>query len=435
MRIFDESHINEPCIGVLIEEKCSVGQFLDNCIYVIADENSPLAEKAMSLTESFNKVKVIEKEEFFNDYDLEVVQNVELTNHPKIKERIDRHGDNILIQLNAYSDEGKKFVVAKTDENRLWEDLFLMVHAAERIAKRNVEEILKAFAKDDTDEFVDLARYAIRDERFLMNCQADLAEESAGFCYGIAPSASATEDGMEARGGFRHRQIMEMYDRFLDNLKRCHKHLDPEVEREIDIIIKQIDPATLKRFFLKLSPKLLEKICSYINPRHMAEVSTVDLEVRKMSAIDKKEINGGQYCLFLKRGCETLMVHFTRRAGFILYLIYLLDRKKNGDKVDTLKLEKYKVLFGRLFEMVYGYNGENVFTDIMKNFNANGDMRQKGLYTVLNSIRNDVGSTCERMLEPAEPFMLRNIKSHLAVLPEHIILPPEMMAIDDVKIS
>ena len=159
----------------------------------------------------------------------------------------------------------------------------------------------------------------------------------------------------------------------------------------------------------------------------MAENSTMDLEICKAKIMDKSRKNDGHYRLYLKRGEEKLMVHFTRKNGFILYLIYLLDRKKNGDGVDTLNIAQYKQLFGRLYEMVYGINGETIFTDMMKNFNVNNEVQQKGLYTVLKSIRDDVGSACERMQEPADPFLLQDMASHLAVLPEHIILPSEIL--------
>ena len=113
----------------------------------------------------------------------------------------------------------------------------------------------------------------------------------------------------------------------------------------------------------------------------------------------------------------------------MLYLIYLIDRKKNGDKVDTLNIVQYKQLFGKLYEVTYGINGETIFTDMVKNFNAEGELQQKGLYTVLKSIREDIGNTCERMQEPAEPFLLQDMKAHLAVLPKHIILPEKIMAL------
>ena len=85
MRIIDKSPIDEPCIGKLIEEQCSVGQFFDNCIYLIADEESSFAKKAMSQMEQL----LARKEMYYNAYELEVVQHIELRNHPKIKERIE----------------------------------------------------------------------------------------------------------------------------------------------------------------------------------------------------------------------------------------------------------------------------------------------------------------------------------------------------------
>lgn len=425
MRIIDKSPIDEPCIGKLIEEQCSVGQFFDNCIYLIADEESSFAKKAMSQMEQL----LARKEMYYNAYELEVVQHIELRNHPKIKERIEQHGDNLLIQLGTHADGGKKFIVAKTDEEHLSKDLCLMMYAAERMTKHNIGEVIKGFAVDNIDEFIELARNAIKDKRFESNYFAGLAEKAMSPSFGMATSTAALKERLEIDGIVTHQKMMEMYDHFLDNLKKYHKTHDPKVAAELDFIIRIIDPVTLRIFFLKQSPKLQEKFNDYINPRRMAEVSTMDLVVRKVESIDKNRKNDGHYRLFLVRECETLMVHFSRKNGFILYLIYLLDRKKNKDKVDTLNLSQYKALFGKLYKMVYGINGETIFTDMMKNYNANNEVQQKGLYAVLKSIRDDVGSTCERLQEPAEPFLLRDIASHLAVLPKHIILPDEMMAL------
>lgn len=426
MRIIDNSPIDEPCIGKLIEETCSVGQFSDNCIYLIADEDSSLAKEAVSWMEQLNA----RKEAYFNTYDLEVVQNVELKNHPKIRERIEQNSDNLLIQLSTPAEHGKKFIVAKTDEGHLFNDLFLMVYAAERITKHNLAKILKDFVKDNTDEFIELAKNAIQDKGFQSRYFVGLADmEAMRPSFGMAVSTAKLRERLDKQGSISHQNRMEMYDHFLDNLKTYHKTHDPKVAAELDFVISIIDPVTLRYFFVKQSPRLQEKFNNHINPRRMAEVSTMNLEVRKAASVDKTRKNDGHYRLFLVREYETLMVHFSRKNGFILYLIYLLDRKKNGDKVDTLNLSKYKELFGKLYHMVYGINGETIFADMMKNYNADNEVQQKGLYTVLKSIRDDIGSTCERMQEPADPFLLRDIASHLAVLPEHIILPDEMMAL------
>lgn len=115
MELIDNSPMNKSCIGQIIEEKCSVGQFFDNCIYLIADEESPLAKEAVSLMEGFHS----QKEMYFNNYELEVIQKIELKNHPKIKERIERHGDNFLIQLSTPIDIGK---------NSLWPKLMRFIY-------------------------------------------------------------------------------------------------------------------------------------------------------------------------------------------------------------------------------------------------------------------------------------------------------------------
>jgi hypothetical protein len=98
--------MDEPCIGKLIKENCSVGQFLDNCIYLIADEESSFAKKAVSLMEEYNAKIQEQNKVYFNDYDLDVIQHVELKNHPKIKERIEQYGDNFVIQLKNHADSG-----------------------------------------------------------------------------------------------------------------------------------------------------------------------------------------------------------------------------------------------------------------------------------------------------------------------------------------
>ena len=144
-----------------------------------------------------------------------------------------------------------------------------------------------------------------------------------------------------------------------------------------------------------------------------------------MGYIDKDKKNDGYYRLFLKKGGKTEPVHFDRKPSFILYLIYLLDRKKNGDKVDSLKISEYKDLFGKLYSMTYVINGEEIFSNLVKNMKVKN--HKEGLYSVLKNIRDVIGDACERMHEPPEPFLLPDIASHFTVLPKHIILPPEIM--------
>lgn len=427
MKVIDNALIDKPCIGELIEEDSAVGQFADNCIYLIANPKADIAKHAVDIMEQYKQR--MDSDDYYNAYELEVVHHVELKNHPKIKERVEQQGDNFLIQLPSYAEHGKKrFIVAHTDESKLFENIGLMLYAAERIAKFDMTALLRSFVEENTDEFIALAKNVITDRRFQSNYLAGLAEQSMSPTFGMVASAASIKERLEIKGVITHKQRLEMYDRLLDNLKKYHKTHDPKTEAELDLVFSSITPVTMRMFFLKQSPKLQEKMNNFVNPRRLAEASTMDLEIRWSEKIDKMRKNDGHYRLYLSRDDERLMVHFSRSAGFILYLIYLIDRKRNGDKVDTLNIVQYKQLFGKLYEMTYGINGETIFTDMVKNFNATGEMQQKGLYTVLKSIREDVGNTCERMQEPAEPYLLQDTTAHLAVLPKHIILPDEIMA-------
>lgn len=61
------------------------------------------------------------------------------------------------------------------------------------------------------------------------------------------------------------------------------------MEAEIEFIIKSIDPATLRMFFQRQSPKLQEKMSDFVNPKHLAEVSSMDLEIRWSEKLIKHE--------------------------------------------------------------------------------------------------------------------------------------------------
>ena len=354
MKTIDNFPMDKPTVGVFIEEDYSVGQFKNNCLYLITDEESSLARKAVTLMEGLSLR--MQDEDLFNSYELKVVSNVELDLHPKIKERIEQYGDNLLIQLYTPTDSTRKFIVAKTNEENLLADIGLIMRDAEGITKIHISKILKSFAIDQPDEFEHLSRNSISNKNFFTDYFISLSNQMMHPVFGMAASMASIKERLDIKGIVPYQKRLEIFDHLLDNLRKFRKHPDPKIEAELDLIFNAIDPATWKIFFLKQSLQIQEKMNNFVNPRRMAENSTMDLEICKAKIMDKSRKNDGHYRLYLKRGEEKLMVHFTRKNGFILYLIYLLDRKKNGDGVDTLNIAQYKQLFGRLYEMVYGIN-------------------------------------------------------------------------------
>lgn len=401
----------------LIEDTCAVGQFEDDCIYLIAESDSEIARRAKDISLLYQS-----GEKIFDKYRLEVVQHVELKNHPKIREAIELHGVNLIMQLPSFSQDAKKrFIVVRSIGCLLVKDVATMMYRAHLIAHSDVVTLFCSFAQDEVDEFVRFVRYAIRHAFFEKS-----APQTEPPSPPRAPGKFYIVD-LEWEDTLTYRQKLDLYDQFGDNLKRYHKSHDPRIKAKIEAVVEDISQETWSKLLQNLSPKLQQRIADFVNPRRLAEASTMDLEIRWSADIDKTHKNDGHYRLYLNKGDKRQMVHFSRSAGFILYLIYLLDRKKNGDKVDTLNILHYKQLFAKLYEKTYGVNGEATFADMVKNYNAVGKVQQKALYNVMKSMREDVGMVCERMLEPAEPFVPRDITAHLTVLPEHIVIPNELL--------
>lgn len=424
MRFFDNKPINEPSIGVYLEEGDSVEDLFDNCFYLLEPSGSSLVREAGRIMNEFNADNPADR--FWNRYELETICTLTLDNHPKLRSLIEEQGLNLLIQFTIPGPAGKRFLVAHVQEYNLYRDLGLMIYESERISKKAwAEEVRRLmFGKFELLELLAQDRFSDRD--FRTSYQAGLAGQMMMHpVFGMASTTiGAIKDALQIDDVITHRRQQELLNEFLDNCKNYRKSPDPQTEAKIDYFFMHIDPQTWKRFFLSQSPQMWEKMFCYVNPRKQAEVSDVNLVVKKFG---KMQRNDGFYRLFMEREEERLLVHFQRKNSCIIYFIYLLDRKIRGDQVDTLDLSQYRNQFSALYNMVYGCGGEQSFVDMMKHYNCNNEVQQRELNVMLSTMRTDVGSTCERLREPPEPFLIRSFSSHLTVLPERIILPSEMI--------
>lgn len=250
---------------------------------------------------------------------------------------------------------------------------------------------------------------------------------------GMSPRTNAPQPQSVLSTSHTYRQQVDRQQQFLANMKTYQKTGSAKAAEDIDAFLDSLDASTIRRALAKLSPSLLERFNRYVNPIELAQLSTMNLEVRYVHSVtgtrkgNRNAKNDGKYRLYMVRGDNELEVHFQRSHGFVIYLIYLLDRRLHGDDVDTMNLKHCKALFCRLYEMVYGLSGESYFDQMMRELNAQQKVKQKGIYQILAKTRDDIIAACETMHEAAEPFILRNISSHLAVLPRHIILPKEML--------
>lgn len=427
MKIIDNSPINNPCIGKLIEEKCAIGQLEDNCIYLLANPKSSIASKFMEADNWFQNM--LEKDKYFNEYRLEVLESIELKNHPLVANEIEENNSNLILPLCVPECKGKKFLVSSTTEDKLIVNLSLMTYEAERNTQDSIVHCLREYALEDIDGFMSIAKEAFSTKQFLNAYIARLATKVMHPSFGMATSVTSIKEQLDIKGVITHQKRLEILNNLPEKLLKYRKTKDTKLGAEIDLFFINVDAMTWKQYFLRQSPKIQEKMFSFLNSQNQAQNSTMDLEVRYFPNIDKTRKNDGRYRLLMCKNPDTLAVHFSRKNSFIVYLIYLLDRKINGDKVDTLNLSQYKTLFCKLYEMTYGLKGESEFDNMIKRYNSKDEVQQKELSVVLHTMKMDIGTTCEKMEEPPEPFILKDSASHLTVLPKHIILPSEIIAL------
>ena len=423
MKIIDNSPVYEPNVGVIVEEACSVGQFLDSCIYIIAAEGSPLAQKSLEVGEGMRNWHG----DYFNTYSIEAVPCVELANHPKIQGLVEERGCNLIMQLDTPGEIVKRFIAAKTEAERLYQDVALVAYDAERIYQYNIAEALKRYIISNPGDFEKLVAPLVSNKRFVAGYLAGLADKAVHPTFGMA--ARSIGESLDFDSILAHKKRLKYYKELSNNIRNVRKFDKPEMTAMLNVLMDSLDASAIRFLCSQLSPGESEKIFTILSPQYMAEKSAIDLEVRSFNHIDSQNRNNGIYRLIMKKRGREEVLHFGRSGSFVLYLIYLIDRKKNGDNVATLDIKGQEETFGKLYREVYRQSGKKTFDNMVKDFNAQGENREKTLHVVLGDIRKVVGAACEKMREPSGPFLIKGTKGHLTVLPEHITIPEELMTL------
>ncbi len=425
MKIIDNSPLNMPSVGILVEEACAVGKFYDNRFYLFAKDNQNLAELASNAMSQFCEKN--SGESLFNTYDLEVSEKPNLENHPAIKSTLEGGEYNILMQLYTPGTSIKQFIVANIDDSNVFVNLALMMYEAERISKAYYSKAIMNYALENPEDFEVISKEIVSNKEFLTQYLSKMADKVMHPSFGMASKGASIKEKLNVEGVITHKHRIEVANHLPEKLKQYGKTNDPKLGAELELFFTSIDHRTWQHAMAKFSPTLQDKISAYINPVTQAKSSIMDLEIRHYGHIDRAEPTYGKYRLVMKKGDECLRVKFQLRNSFIVYLIYLLDRKHNGDDVDTLNLSKYRELFCSLYKAVYGFSGETEFDNMMKRFTQDDKVKQKGFSIVFHRMKEDIGDTCERMREDPAPFVLYDCNAHLTVLPQHIIIPDELM--------
>ena len=424
MKVMDNSPIDVPAVGKLVKEQFAVGQFADCCLYALPSNTGTMVEKTKEVLDGW--LKSMGAEKLLNKYDFEELGNMPvLNNHPTLKKAIEDEECQFLLPLYTPSKEEKLYLLLKTEEDKLYKDIALLLYS-ERISKHSMNELLKEFAKDTPEQFCDGLKDIVKSEKFWKNYFISLANDMFHPTFGMRASEPKIKEVLKIDGIITHQKKNEMIDRMMDNITsfRKGKGKDEKAEAELNYVLSSLDIESLKKFLTRMSKKQLETFCKTANPKVLAEESTMKLEIRYEGKIDPVKKADGKYRLHLCKNCKDVQVHFGRREAFILYLIYMID-KHERDTVDTLKIESFKTQFKNLYEAVYAKDGtaEVRFDKMIRHTDHEGNPQQAQIKHCYLDIRMAVSDGCEVLRELPAPFILADAKDHLYAQKSKISVP------------
>lgn len=337
---------------------------------------------------------------------------------------------------------GRYFVVANVKTDDVNSHIPQIVFDSEAITRRCLVDVAKEYARTDTGGFIsDLSKDDIDNVLIKMALPCSLG---AHIGFGIAPSAQRIREVLNKKNAVTHLDRISYIDEIRDNLrdwlKLCSKDNLTEDEQlelkkmntKIELITSGLNAMTLRKLLLGYSQSTQVRVFNAFDPRITASQSKMKIVIEKCEPSSLKRnkeqsaLKEGNYRIIFKKSKRSTLVHFERRMSKILYLLYLIDRKKN-DVVDTLDISKYKTMLTRLFETVYNpihsTNDKITFQQINEEEDIGGLLASN-----YHDIRDKVTEACEQLSEIPSPYLLYR-ETHLFVLGENIVMPDELLNI------
>ena len=423
MRVMDNSPIDVPAVGRLVKEQYAVGQLADCCLYALPSNTGTMVEKAKEVLDGW--IKSMGAEKLLNKYDFEELSKMPvLDNYPILSKAIEDEKCQFLLPIYTPSQEEKQYLLLKTEEDKLYSDIAMMLYTSERISKHSMNELLKECALDTPEQFCDGLKEIAESEKFWKNYFVSLANDMFHPTFGMRASEPKIKEVLKIDGIITHQKKSEMIDRMMDNITSFRKGKDEKAEAELNYVLSSLDIESLKKFLTRMSKKQLETFCKTANPKVLAEESTMKLEIQYEGKIDPVKKADGKYRLHLCKNNKDVQVHFGRREAFILYLIYMID-KHERDTVDTLKIESFKTQFKSLYEAVYAKDGtaEVRFDKMVRHTDHEGNPQQAQIKHCYLDIRMAVSDGCEELRELPAPFILADAKDHLYAQKNKMSIP------------
>lgn len=427
-------NITIPDFGKVIHEDYGIGQLADNHITIITQEGSRLSTVAQKTMERLSWSWPFDS--LYNHYELDIIEDLELSGHSDTKAYIEGNQCNLLVQIYTPGIKGKLILCAKTDANDIEKNIALAIYYADRISHECIVRIISGTIEDDPNGFEYYVAKKVSENSQYEKSLLDLPVALAGLIGNIIKrplgiNAMSCGRIMEPEESSEE-ELQSQRKHFLKMLNEYRHHPSPQLLTEITKIVETVPPQLISEYLVWCSTRDQQRFAD-LTPDDLAKKSTLQLTIKYIGKTDPKFKNDGKYRLYLSKGDYSEMVHFNRKNSCILYFLYLIDRKKRGNNAEALDLNEYREKFNQIYYQIYGDDSaiasKDAFDNMMKELNKKDKVKQADISSVMKCMRDDVGRVCEKLHEPSSPFIIQNAKSHLAALPNKITIPQELLDI------
>lgn len=425
-------------------------------VYVIDKRTDIFVDAVKTAVNNFKMMA--RNERFLYSYDVCVIDDINEMEVPCAFYETLQKDVNFIVPLCVPNVMGKQYLMANVEISSL--DMFIpsMVMKIENMTKEAIEDALINLAVQETETCEDILKRidtkVVSDDKSDSGSFVEKLLEGAfdflgHFIGGSMPMATlmfpSTTSNQTTFSDISYQQSREIISRFPDNCRIIKK--SKTMEKFPEKFEKQLLKAKnemnyvfnivwgldknfngFRDFFIEQSDqRIMRSFENYIDREKIAEKSKITVLIeRSQDGVDKLRKNDGKFRVYIKKGEQKKHIHFGRKVSCVVYMIYLLDKQKRGEDVDTINMANNEKLFCDIYSMVYNVaEGEpqSVFNKVIKNHK--GENQQKSIKYCYQTIRDDVGRAIEEFGEVALPFIIPNEKSHISVLKKNIIIPNE----------
>lgn len=238
------------------------------------------------------------------------------------------------------------------------------------------------------------------------------------------------------------KEMQALVKRFLHNVKKYKETNDKQAGEEIETVLEnsigitddmwmtvvcgRMSPAFQREFF---------KMC--IDRYSLGKNAKFKVVVKEETNNDKLAGNHGKYyvCLRVTDGNEVreIALNFVNQPTAVVYIMYLIDRKRKGNKVERVDLKDNIQEFTKLYNLIYGefIAPSKIESHINKIITEENDINGVKIKKTgrLKIYYEDISKVLDKNISRLEnplPYKV-NAKNHLTIPKENIEIPEKLM--------